>query len=504
MPLQQYIVQTQRLIRDTQGLFVDRNALVQYINEGRTQVALNTGCIQRLITGQPPFGASAMPADPANPSRSPSTPSGNAVKIECYGDSTILGLTYNGLVGGPTPGHDGTVASIVPEPAPAALQRMLQSVYGPVVVVTNFGVTGTTCADWLNGTNGVARPWLAQMQGSTADIVIICLGINDFPNELALNYPLLVSIAEAAGHKVVVQTPNQLNITFGDIGPRAQNEIVIQQAHPNSLLVDFYTYTVDLGLEWINNELSYSNLIFPPNSYWSGIHPNQTGYESMAGLEFEVLAPVVGSMIGDPANNIDPGNFFQSNPTAIPGGMMPGSNPLSTFSTMPNVERYSFVGFANQYLNAQHRGLRGIHDVMQVAVSWGSAFRPALTWMPWEEFQAQLRATQTLVTNYPYLWSVFNDGENGEVWMYPPPQSVNEMEWIAYATPADIYTDNDFDAVPHPFQRAVKYYAAARAYEDSQRFQNAALMYARFEQSIGVSRVAVDRGKVPSYYPVAS
>lgn len=187
---------------------------------------------------------------------------------------------------------------------------------------------------------------------------------------------------------------------------------------------------------------------------------------------------------------------------AMPGGMMPGGLP-NQFLTMPRVERYPYQGFGNEYLNAQHRGLRGIKDCIQIAVSWGGAFRPALTWLPWEEFQAQLRATQVLITNYPFLWSVLNDGEQGEVYVYPPPQSAQEMEWLVSATPAAIFSDDDFDVIPQPFQRAVSYYAACRAYEDQQRFANAELMRGRFNEMLGITRGAVDRGKVPSYYPIA-
>jgi hypothetical protein len=188
---------------------------------------------------------------------------------------------------------------------------------------------------------------------------------------------------------------------------------------------------------------------------------------------------------------------------AVAGGAMPGSNPQSTFATIPNQERYPFVGYANQYLQKQHRGVATIIDVVSIAASWGGAFRPALTWLPWEEFQAQLRATQILVTNYPLFWSVFNDGADGEVWVYPPPQSVDEWEWIVFCEPAAIYKNDDYDAIPHPFQRAVKYYAAKRAYEASQRFYNAELMMRDFERNLVGSRGAVDRGKVPTYYPLA-
>lgn len=188
---------------------------------------------------------------------------------------------------------------------------------------------------------------------------------------------------------------------------------------------------------------------------------------------------------------------------AVAGGAMPGSNPQSTFGTFPNQERYPYVSYGNQYLNLQHRGLRGICDVVEVSASWGGAFRPALTWKPWETFQAECRSSQILVTNWPYVWSVFNDGEDGEVWCFPPPQSAAEWEWIVFATPAAIYTDNDFDAIPHPWKKCCKYYAAYRAYQSSQRFMNAQLMLQDFNRSLIDARGGADRGKIPNYYPTA-
>ena len=186
---------------------------------------------------------------------------------------------------------------------------------------------------------------------------------------------------------------------------------------------------------------------------------------------------------------------------AIPTGAMPNSDPNSTFSTIAGVERYPYIGFANGYLNAQFSGLRGICDVISVSGSWGGAVRPSLDWMPFEDFQAYARSNQVLVTSYPVLFSVYNDGEAGEVYLFPVPQQADEMEWDVFATAASIYTDDDYDAIPSPFHNGVKYYAAMRAYESSGRFGSAQLMKAAFEDVNGMRRGAVDRGKVPTRYP---
>jgi len=192
----------------------------------------------------------------------------------------------------------------------------------------------------------------------------------------------------------------------------------------------------------------------------------------------------------------------QSTPNlAVPSGARPNSDPTSTFQTINGQERYPYIGFANNYLNQQYAGLRGICDVISVTVSWGGAVRPSLDWMPFEDFQAYCRSNQILVTNYPCAFTVFNDGEAGEVWLFPVPQNAEEMEWDTLCTAGPIWTDNDYDAIPDPFQNGVKYYAAARAYEQSGRFGSAQLMYQNFERSNGLRRGAVDRGKVSTRYP---
>ena len=187
--------------------------------------------------------------------------------------------------------------------------------------------------------------------------------------------------------------------------------------------------------------------------------------------------------------------------SAVPSGAMPGSDPNGAFATIPGQERYPYIGFGNVFLNQQFAGLRGICDVISVTASWGGTVRPSLDWMPFEDFQAYCRSNQILVTNYPLVFSVYNDGEQGEVWLFPVPQSVNEMEWDVLCTAGPMFKDDDFDAIPEPFQNGVKYYAAMRAFESSGRYGSATLMRSQFEDSNGLRRGAVDRGKVPTRYP---
>ena len=211
------------------------------------------------------------------------------ITIAAYGDSTIYGLTYDGDVGGPTPARPGTTGSRVLMPAPDALQTLLALAI-PDITVTNNGVSGTTCADWLAGTTGVPMPWAQEMKGSTADWVLICLGINDDPTTFKAAYEQMVVIAQAAGHRVIIQTPNAVDASWATPAEDAKAADIrdVADAYPTAVRVDFYAYTQALGDEW-KAQLSYSELF----GVWSGIHPTQVGYDTMAAVERDILLPIL-------------------------------------------------------------------------------------------------------------------------------------------------------------------------------------------------------------------
>ena len=169
--------------------------------------------------------------------------------------------------------------------------------------------------------------------------------------------------------------------------------------------------------------------------------------------------------------------------------------------TIPGVERYPYIGFFNNFLKAQYAGVDKVLDTIACAVNWGGTTRPNLDWMPWDEFQAYCRAYAVLNMSYPAVWSVFNDGPQGEIWMFPVPSQYNEIELDVTCQPLDLIDDTTFDAIPDGFQEALKYGAAAVAFESSGRFAQAQAMEDRFADSLGIARVAVDRGKSRTYYP---
>jgi len=197
------------------------------------------------------------------------------------------------------------------------------------------------------------------------------------------------------------------------------------------------------------------------------------------------------------------GNSAQAG-SFIPGAAQAGSSPVTSFQTIAGVEKYSYA-FANAYLRQSNAGVKGIIDVNQVAVSWGG-IRPAMTYLPWDDLQALARSYNQGVFSYPYWWSTMGDGEVGEVWLFPVPsvgpdaQGNGEMEWLVTCVPLPIYTDNDAEAIPEPFQSDVPYHAAHTALLGKQRFGAAQIFQNEFNERLNIDRVASDNGKVSSYY----
>jgi hypothetical protein len=184
--------------------------------------------------------------------------------------------------------------------------------------------------------------------------------------------------------------------------------------------------------------------------------------------------------------------------TFTAGAGIAGTPIESTFQTIPNVEVYSF-DFANQYLRKTTQGIKGIIDVLDLAISWG-AERPTMTWYPWDMLQALARSYNSGVTSYPLAWARQADGDRGQVYLFPVPSVICEMEWDCICVPSDLNTNDDFDALPGIFHDSVAHFAAAMAFASSGRYQDAEYNFAKFSEQSGIARKSAAIGTVPNYY----
>ena len=197
-------------------------------------------------------------------------------------------------------------------------------------------------------------------------------------------------------------------------------------------------------------------------------------------------------------------------PSAMVPGMLPGniaggfnasganSTTSNTFQTITGVEMYPFK-YGNAYAQAANGGVKSIIDVQDVAVSQGGE-RPAMTWIPFADLQAYARSYNLGVSSYPFYWSTFGDGENGQVWLFPFPSISSEMEWLVSCVPKPLYSNDGPEAIPDNFTDAVKFFAAYLGYLNSQRTGQASLMLNYFNDFLSLDRASSDRGKVSVYY----
>jgi hypothetical protein len=191
------------------------------------------------------------------------------------------------------------------------------------------------------------------------------------------------------------------------------------------------------------------------------------------------------------------GNAAQAG-VMVPGGGTPGSKPVTQFHTIINQEKYPF-SMATAQIQRANAGIDHVLDVTSIAISWGS-MRPALEYMPWEDLQAYARSYNYLVSSFPLKWATDGDGGNANLWMWPVPSQELEMEWQCSCSPAPLVTDSDFDAIPNPFQNAVKYYSAYLSYLSTMRPQMAEMYLELFMTSLRRGRGATDRGRVAQWY----
>lgn len=199
---------------------------------------------------------------------------------------------------------------------------------------------------------------------------------------------------------------------------------------------------------------------------------------------------------------------------AIPGatipGTLPGSDPnnqnsagaasttQNSFTTIPGVELYPY-SYANPYLRAQYSGYSNVIYVSDISCSWGG-FMPPLVWRPWDQLQSIYRSYNMGVTSYPCIWSQMMVGENGQIWLFPIPSTLNPgaMEWQCVCTPINLYSDDDPEALPGIYQDAVQYYACYIAYLSQQRTGMADVMKGQYQERLQIAGVSGDWGHSPA------
>ncbi len=207
---------------------------------------------------------------------------GLPVLIECFGDSTMVGV--DSILGGTTP-----------QPAPDKLAAVLGDYLQGSVTVTNHAVSGSRSTQMILGTDGSGSTFDAKMAISDADIVYCNHGINDCqnatpttPEQYRQNLVSFVSSCMAYGKIPVLMTPCPIFATGGlgttDKANRLKNYVQIMRdvaAETDTTLIEIYdliTGYAESGLYRISDLCG------------DGIHPTVLTYRAMGS---EMAVPIL-------------------------------------------------------------------------------------------------------------------------------------------------------------------------------------------------------------------
>ncbi|WP_394294643.1 SGNH/GDSL hydrolase family protein [Aeromonas rivipollensis] len=201
------------------------------------------------------------------------------VFIQYFGDSTVFGADPEKL------------NSQVSLTAPLAMEQSLDQKYGPFIVVSNEGVSGTKTDHFLNGDQAV---WKNIMRRSTSNFVIVNWGMNDAWFDPGVSVDLyrselmdLFLAAKSTGKTLVFETPNPIsesNKPFGDSAKAARLQSLVDAMRSvaketGSPLIDQYQYVKTID--------GWEDLI--PD----GVHPSPELYKLKGEYAATVMTPLI-------------------------------------------------------------------------------------------------------------------------------------------------------------------------------------------------------------------
>ena len=99
--LNDYVIETQDLLRDSNSQFTSLAQLTRYINRARREVAKRSACLEAVVSGQAPFGTSAQPGNAIPgaviPGTLPGSASGNSNEPGAVATSSNTFVTIPGV-----------------------------------------------------------------------------------------------------------------------------------------------------------------------------------------------------------------------------------------------------------------------------------------------------------------------------------------------------------------------------------------------------------------------
>jgi lysophospholipase L1-like esterase len=246
-------------------------------------------CLVALSCGESSAPTSATsPPGSAPPSVLADAPSSRAASdgdfplkiILCFGDSITYGITLQAQVPGGAEGALSLTEGYVPK-----LWRMLEAKYGTGFMLINDGIGGETTVDGLDR-------FRQEVILYKPDLVLLLEGVVDV-NSAQPRFPVvrdnlaeMMREAHREGTAVIIGTYPLLNTdgfrTSGASNVPRLNDIIRQEAGKQNVPV-------------ADHETAFSDTT---GQGPDGLHPNNFGYEVMAGVWLEAIEELAASMTG--------------------------------------------------------------------------------------------------------------------------------------------------------------------------------------------------------------
>jgi hypothetical protein len=205
--------------------------------------------------------------------------------------------------------------------------------------------------------------------------------------------------------------------------------------------------------------------ITPPDTP-SGQQPNPGGRQAVA-TATQSNGTIVGVAITDPGDG-----YFRPTVQIFERGeedILPDpSNPADAIVVAQTQPVLQTNGFQEVYpFKAvpldRFPGVDQIYAVKGISFIYMN-YRYSIPCFSWTDYQAYVRIYPQQYLYVPTACAQFGQGVNGSLYMYPIPSTMYQMEWDCFCLPKDLQQDEDFEAIPMPWNDAVSLYAAHRAY----------------------------------------
>jgi hypothetical protein len=214
----------------------------------------------------------------------------------------------------------------------------------------------------------------------------------------------------------------------------------------------------------------YTNpmVVITPPDFPSGARPFP------AGLQATAVAQTIGGQISNISMVNGGDGYFTpevtiTDPHGTGATAVAHTNPINVSNQQQEIYKFSDVPMQT------FAGVRAIYAVKGVSFIF-SNYRYSLPCYPFTTYQAMIRQFPHQYLYVSTIYSQYGQGENGSLYMYPIPATQYQMEWDTFCTPADLITDQDYEAIANPWTDAVPFYAAHMAYLELQNL-NAAKFY---------------------------